>query len=137
MVTKALPGNKNHRKSKIKYQSNTFKIGMVLIATCVDRCVGDALTRYDASKGMESLENVWVSVANARQRKGRAGRVAPGASFHLFTSNRYDHQLRQHPVPGQCDRSTILFQVSPRLVRKVNHPVPSTIDPPSCPRSVR
>lgn len=41
--------------------------------------------RFDANRNMESLDLVWVSRANALQRKGRAGRVMPGISIHLFT----------------------------------------------------
>ncbi|KAM6179571.1 putative ATP-dependent RNA helicase DHX57 [Erethizon dorsatum] len=55
--------------------------------------------RYDASKGMESLEDTFVSQANALQRKGRAGRVASGVCFHLFTSHHYRHQLLKQQLP--------------------------------------
>ncbi|XP_003908583.2 putative ATP-dependent RNA helicase DHX57 isoform X1 [Papio anubis] len=55
--------------------------------------------RYDASKGMESLEDTFVSQANALQRKGRAGRVASGVCFHLFTSHHYNHQLLKQQLP--------------------------------------
>uniref|UniRef100_A0A671MHC6 RNA helicase n=1 Tax=Sinocyclocheilus anshuiensis TaxID=1608454 RepID=A0A671MHC6_9TELE len=55
--------------------------------------------RYDASRSMESLEDVWVSRANAFQRKGRAGRVASGVCFHLFTSHRFTHHLSQQQLP--------------------------------------
>lgn len=48
---------------------------------------------------MESLDLVWVSRANAKQRKGRAGRVMPGVSVHLYTSHRYHHHLLEQPVP--------------------------------------
>lgn len=41
--------------------------------------------RFDANRNMESLDLVWVSRANALQRKGRAGRVMPGVCIHLFT----------------------------------------------------
>ena len=58
-------------------------------------------SRYDASKGMESLDLTWVSKANALQRKGRAGRVAEGVCFHLFTSNQFDYQFREQPIPGK------------------------------------
>ncbi|KAM6220257.1 putative ATP-dependent RNA helicase DHX57 [Rhynchocyon petersi] len=55
--------------------------------------------RYDASKGMESLEDTFVSQANALQRKGRAGRVTSGVCFHLFTSHHYNHQLLKQQLP--------------------------------------
>lgn len=57
------------------------------------------LGRYDASKGMESLEDTFVSQANALQRKGRAGRVASGVCFHLFTSHHYSHLLLKQQLP--------------------------------------
>ncbi|XP_039595001.1 putative ATP-dependent RNA helicase DHX57 [Polypterus senegalus] len=55
--------------------------------------------RYDASRSMESLEDAWVSRANALQRKGRAGRVASGVCFHLFTSHCFHHQLAEQQLP--------------------------------------
>nr|XP_006116315.1 putative ATP-dependent RNA helicase DHX57 [Pelodiscus sinensis]XP_006116316.1 putative ATP-dependent RNA helicase DHX57 [Pelodiscus sinensis]XP_014425567.1 putative ATP-dependent RNA helicase DHX57 [Pelodiscus sinensis] len=55
--------------------------------------------RYDPSKGMESLEDAFVSKANALQRKGRAGRVASGVCFHLFSSHHYHHQLIKQQLP--------------------------------------
>ncbi len=54
---------------------------------------------FDPQKNMESLDTVWVSRANALQRKGRAGRVMPGYCFHLYTHFRFDCHLRQDPVP--------------------------------------
>ncbi|XP_059087523.1 putative ATP-dependent RNA helicase DHX57 [Tigriopus californicus] len=54
---------------------------------------------FDSMKNMESLDTVWVSRANALQRKGRAGRVMPGYCFHLYTHFRFAHHLRQDPVP--------------------------------------
>ena len=44
--------------------------------------------RFDPNKNMESLDTVWVSKANALQRKGRAGRVMEGYCFHLYTQFR-------------------------------------------------
>ena len=47
--------------------------------------------RYDPARRMESLDDVLVSRANAKQRRGRAGRVRPGVAFHLNTSHSFDH----------------------------------------------
>ena len=43
--------------------------------------------RYDAERLMSSLDDVPVSAAAAKQRRGRAGRVRPGIAFHLFPSD--------------------------------------------------
>lgn len=55
--------------------------------------------RFDSNRNMESLELVWVSQANALQRKGRAGRVMPGVCFHLFTQHRFDYHFLKQPIP--------------------------------------
>lgn len=54
---------------------------------------------FDSNRNMESLETVWISRANASQRKGRAGRVMPGISIHLFTKHRHDNNLLAQPIP--------------------------------------
>lgn len=40
--------------------------------------------RFDPASGMSSLETVRVSQASAEQRKGRAGRIAPGHCYRLW-----------------------------------------------------
>ncbi|CAH2240666.1 jg8050 [Pararge aegeria aegeria] len=55
--------------------------------------------RFDSNRNMESLDLVWVSRANAKQRRGRAGRVMPGVCIHMFTSHRYTYHLAEQPVP--------------------------------------
>ena len=52
--------------------------------------------RYDGERLMSSLEDVMVSKAAAKQRRGRAGRVRPGIAFHLFTS---DASMAQYTDP--------------------------------------
>ncbi len=54
--------------------------------------------RFDATTGMTRLETVRVSQASADQRKGRAGRVAPGTCYRLWTK-RTQHHLDPHTAP--------------------------------------
>lgn len=48
--------------------------------------------------GVNCIDNHWISKASARQRKGRAGRVKPGESFHLYTKEKYD-SFEDYSVP--------------------------------------
>jgi ATP-dependent helicase HrpB len=45
--------------------------------------------RFDTRRGMSGLETVAVSVASADQRRGRAGRQAPGTCYRLWTEERH------------------------------------------------
>eukprot|EP00940_MAST-03C_sp_MAST-3C-sp2_P001817 g1817.t1 len=42
--------------------------------------------RYDHTRKMATLIQTWVSLASAKQRRGRAGRVRAGICYHLFSS---------------------------------------------------
>ncbi|GAB0094943.1 putative ATP-dependent RNA helicase DHX57 [Sergentomyia squamirostris] len=92
--------------------------------------------RFDANKNMESLELVWVSRANALQRKGRAGRVMSGVAIHLFTRHRYMHHILSQPVPEihRVPLEQLLLRIktltnfSSRTIESV---IEATIEPPT------
>lgn len=54
---------------------------------------------FNARTGMETLLVVPISKASANQRAGRAGRVAPGKCFRLYTAWSYQHELEANTVP--------------------------------------
>ncbi|XP_066426693.1 pre-mRNA-splicing factor ATP-dependent RNA helicase DHX16 isoform X4 [Molothrus aeneus] len=54
---------------------------------------------YSARTGMESLVVTPCSKASANQRAGRAGRVAPGKCFRLYTAWAFQHELEETAVP--------------------------------------
>ncbi len=54
--------------------------------------------RFEPASGMTRLETVRVSQAAAEQRRGRAGRVAPGLCYRLWSEGEH-RSLPQYPAP--------------------------------------
>lgn len=53
---------------------------------------------WNAEKGIKLLDRCWVSQANAKQRRGRAGRTQPGECYHLYTLDRFNN-CSEYPTP--------------------------------------
>ncbi|XP_045484488.1 putative ATP-dependent RNA helicase DHX57 [Pieris rapae] len=91
--------------------------------------------RFDSNRNMESLDLVWVSRANAKQRCGRAGRVMPGVCIHLFTSHRYKYHIAEQPVPEihrvPLEQLLLKLKILPLFQNMSVHEVlAKTIEPP-------
>ncbi|KAL4443077.1 hypothetical protein ABPG74_002144 [Tetrahymena malaccensis] len=56
-------------------------------------------TSYNPRTGMESLIVTPISKASADQRAGRAGRVAPGKCFRMYTKWSFLNELDQNTIP--------------------------------------
>jgi pre-mRNA-splicing factor ATP-dependent RNA helicase DHX16 len=54
---------------------------------------------YNPRTGMESLIVTPISKASSNQRAGRAGRVAPGKCFRLYTAWAYMNELEENTIP--------------------------------------
>ncbi|XP_055695529.1 putative ATP-dependent RNA helicase DHX57 [Lutzomyia longipalpis] len=92
--------------------------------------------RFDSNRNMESLELVWVSRANALQRKGRAGRVMSGVAIHLFTRHRYTHHILSQPVPEihrvPLEQLLLRIKTLPNFSRRtIESVIEATIEPPT------
>ncbi|KAJ8598522.1 hypothetical protein CTAYLR_001315 [Chrysophaeum taylorii] len=54
---------------------------------------------YNPKIGMDALQVTPVSMANAKQRAGRAGRTAPGYCYRLYTERQFKDELLATQVP--------------------------------------
>ena len=89
--------------------------------------------RYDSDRGLATLEEVWVSKAAARQRRGRAGRVRPGLAWHLVTSLQHDNEWFAYPEP-EMRRTSLEDIVLQILVLDLGDPqlfLGEAVDPPT------
>lgn len=64
------------------------------------------LKTFNARTGTEALLVTPCSRASAQQRAGRAGRVAPGKCFRLYTSWAFQHELSES-TPPEITRSNL------------------------------
>lgn len=54
--------------------------------------------RFDCEKGIQCIDNHWISQSSTIQRKGRAGRVRQGVSYHLYPKWKYE-QFQKYSLP--------------------------------------
>ena len=68
--------------------------------------------RMSEASGVDNLETVHVSLASAKQRAGRAGRVQKGRAIRLWT-HAYEHRLDDYDEPeiSRIDLAPVLLEV--------------------------
>lgn len=86
-------------KRKIILSTNICETSITIenIVYVVD-CGRVKMNRYSDSLGIEILDVVNISKAQAKQRSGRAGRTQPGTVFRIFTRNEYKN-MQDNPTP--------------------------------------
>ena len=86
---------------------------------------------YDTSKGIAMLKETFISRASAKQRMGRAGRVAPGTCWHLFSTDRYDRMARfQSPEILRVPLDMLCLKVKACISSSLKQSLENMITPP-------
>jgi len=88
--------------------------------------------RFSARSGMTRLETVRVSRASADQRRGRAGRIAPGVCYRLWAEHE-QHHLVAHAAPEivEADLAPVALELAaagiddPAMLRWLDPPPPA------------
>ena len=81
---------------KVVLATNIAETGLTIegVRVVVD-CGFSRRPRFDPGSGMSRLETLRISRASADQRRGRAGRVAPGVCYRLWSEGT-DQTLEEH-----------------------------------------
>jgi len=95
------------------------------------------LKGFDAENNIGTLNEEWVSLANSRQRRGRAGRVRPGICYHLYSKGR-ERSFNDYVLPEMMRTSLeeVILQakilqvgmVTPFLEKVMNPPETKTLE---------
>ncbi|NXB97960.1 DHX36 helicase, partial [Orthonyx spaldingii] len=89
-------------------------------------------THFDTQNNMSTMAAEWVSKANAKQRKGRAGRVQPGHCYHLYNGLRAslldDYQL---PEILRTPLEELCLQIKILKLGGIAYFLSKLMDPPS------
>lgn len=89
-------------------------------------------TNFDTQNNISTLTAEWVSHANAKQRKGRAGRVKPGFCYHLYNSLR-DSLLDDYQLPeiARTPLEELCLQIKILKLGGIGFFLRKLLDPPS------
>ncbi|XP_008631970.2 PREDICTED: ATP-dependent RNA helicase DHX36, partial [Corvus brachyrhynchos] len=89
-------------------------------------------THFDTQNNISTMTAEWVSKANAKQRKGRAGRVQPGHCYHLYNGLRAslldDYQL---PEILRTPLEELCLQIKILKLGGIAYFLSKLMDPPS------
>ncbi|XP_003708080.2 ATP-dependent DNA/RNA helicase DHX36 [Megachile rotundata] len=99
----------------------------------VINCGRTKFGKFDVKKNIQTLEPEWISLANAKQRRGRAGRVKPGYCYHLYTKAR-EMMFDQYPLPEmlRTQLEEVILRIKILQLGKARSFLDCVMDPPNC-----
>jgi ATP-dependent RNA helicase DHX29 len=119
---------------KVVLSTNVAETGITIpdVVYVIDCCRVREIG-FDHKRGISRLSDVMISKANAKQRRGRAGRVQDGYCFHLIMKERFgklpDHrppEVQRLPLQDICLRFRSILPEPESLFNQLQ----SLIDPP-------
>ena len=128
-----------HGMRKIVLSTNIAETGVTIPdITCVIDTGKHKEMRFDERRQVSRLIQSFISRANAKQRRGRAGRVQEGLCFHLFTKSRHDHLIAEQQTPEMLRLSLqdLIMRVKICKLGDIQATLAKALDPPSA-RNIR
>ncbi|OJD24791.1 hypothetical protein ACJ73_03844 [Blastomyces percursus] len=119
---------------KIVIATNIAETGITIPdITAVIDTGKEKVMRFDERRQLSKLVESFIARANAKQRRGRAGRVQSGLCFHLFTKFRHDQLLSEQQTPEMLRLSLqdLVLRVKICNLGEVEQTLSEAIDPPS------
>uniref|UniRef100_A0A672G593 RNA helicase n=1 Tax=Salarias fasciatus TaxID=181472 RepID=A0A672G593_SALFA len=89
-------------------------------------------THFDTNNNISTMAAEWVSLANAKQRKGRAGRVRPGKCYHLYNGLRASLlDAYQLPEIMRTPLEELCLQIKILKLGSIGRFLEKALDPPT------
>ncbi|KAK4168268.1 putative ATP-dependent RNA helicase [Cladorrhinum sp. PSN259] len=119
---------------KIVLATNIAETGITIPdVTCVIDTGKHREMRFDERRQLSRLIDTFISRANAKQRRGRAGRVQEGLCFHMFTKYRHDSIMGDQQTPEMLRLSLqdLAIRVKICKIGGIEDTLGQALDPPS------
>ncbi|PQE23976.1 helicase associated domain-containing protein [Rutstroemia sp. NJR-2017a WRK4] len=119
---------------KIVLATNIAETGITIPdVTCVIDTGKHREMRFDERRQLSRLLETFISKANAKQRRGRAGRVQEGLCFHLFTKYRHDQLMADQQTPEflRLSLQDLAIRVKICKLGGIEETLSEALDPPS------
>ncbi|KAM5449589.1 putative RNA helicase [Microsporum audouinii] len=123
-----------HGMRKVVIATNIAETGITIPdITAVIDTGKEKVMRFDERRQISKLVEVFVARANAKQRRGRAGRVQQGICFHLFSKYRHDKLLSEQQIPEMLRLSLqdLILRVKICNLGDIEGTLSEALDPPS------
>ncbi|KAI1262662.1 helicase associated domain-containing protein [Xylariaceae sp. FL1019] len=119
---------------KIVLATNIAETGITIPdVTCVIDTGKHREMRFVEKRQMSKLIDTFISRANAKQRRGRAGRVQEGLCFHMFTKFRHDQLMSDQQTPEMLRLSLQELAIRVKIygLGGIEDTLGEALDPPS------